>query len=128
MPRLVSFLLAPIVLFFCISSYATNWIDYNKKIAVDADSILLLNNPKRVTFETKGPLDPEIAHLFPSGSSTVRMGLGIKCDSGKQYISRAGIYDANGKYIEALDIELNLDEDLRPGLIVEMYKEFCLKK
>ncbi|HGO4394089.1 TPA: hypothetical protein MCB95_005208 [Klebsiella pneumoniae] len=128
MPRLVPFLLAPMVLFFSISSYAANWIDYNDKIAVDADSILLLNNPKRVTFETKGPLDPEIAHFFPAGSSIVRMGLGVKCDTGKQYISRADVYDANGKYVEAIDIELNIDEDLRPGLIVLMYKEFCLKK
>lgn len=76
-----------------------------------------MDNPKRVIFDTKGSLD--------SGKSYLHIGFGIKCNSGKQYINRASVFDPNGKYLREFKVDLNVDEDIRPGLTLDMYKEFC---
>lgn len=117
MRHFMSILLTSIFI-FSNSSYATNWVDYNDKVSVDTDSIMVLNNPKRVTFTTK----------FLTDTGSLQIGLGIKCHSGKQYISRGSVYDSKGNYLRGMQIDTNVDEDLSPGLTQDMYKEFCLKK
>lgn len=107
-------------LLFSHLSYATDWVRYNDDVAIDYDSVVVLNNPKRVVFDTRGSLD--------SGKSYIHMGFGIKCNSGKQYINRASIFDSNGKYLREFDVDLNVDEDIRPGLMLDMYKVLCLNQ
>lgn len=103
------------------SSYATNWLNYGDDIAVDTDSIIILNNPKRVTFTAK-TLKP----FIDSGTGFFHVGLGVKCHSGKQYMNSLSVYDSKDNFIRDLDVELNVDKDLEPGLTRIMYVKYCL--
>lgn len=104
------------ILIFSNSSYATNWVDFNDESSIDLDSIMAFNNPKRLTFTIKLLTD----------TGFLQISLGIKCHSGKQYISRGSVYDSKGNYLRDMQVDLNVDEDLSPGLTQFMYQEYCL--
>lgn len=107
-------------------AHSSNWLFVNENLSVNLDSFLFLENPKRVTFEIQSPLEPKYSYLFPPSARFIRVSFGIKCRSGKQYISRASAYDDNGNYIQNIDFKLNVDEDLAPGLTFDIYKKYCL--
>jgi len=106
------------IFIFSHSSYATNWVDYKGKVSVDTDSIMVLNNPKRVTFTAKALTD----------TGSLQYDFGLKCDSGKEYLNSKSVYDSKGNYLSGMQFNSNVEQDLSNELTRDMYKEFCLKK
>lgn len=110
-----------ICILISFNTSAENWVQYNPKGSwVDGDSIIILQNPKRVIFNTKS-----ISPYYQEGY--IYLTTGILCNSGKKYIIDAYVAD-NGKIIAQSDPStLNIETDMIPGSFdTDMYKAKCL--
>lgn len=120
-----------ILLFIFVSVtnvFAENWVKYNQGGSyidgsyIDGDSIMMLENPKRVIFDTKH-------NLVGYNDRYLLITTGILCNSGKRYTISS--HETDGKQILAIEMEskLNIETDMIPGSFdVTIYRSKCLKK
>lgn len=116
------FILLGVALLLSTNISAEKWHKVSEDFHLDLDSIILLQNPKRVSQIVRFYI-----HNDPQGGSYIQGSQTIYCASGEIGLRNASIFDEYGNFVRSFKVpELS---DVHPNsFLYGVYQFYCLNK